>query len=155
MACAGRTPGPGKSNRSMPRVSTCGCGCRPVGMRSRSRGAAATLARGSVYATLTAERQGVAPVVRVNEPILNAVLATLKDLSGKVDAEPPRLDGILTLKGIIEVIDEDEKPDERLAAEQAAVSGFQQAIADPASMRRRERAALGQVLSQRVQEIAA
>jgi len=120
----------------------------------RSR-AAEALARGSVYATLSAERQGVAPVVRVNEPVLNAVLATLKDLTGKVDAEPPRLDGILTLKGIIEVIDEDEKPDERLAAEQAVVAGFQQAIAELATMRRREGAALGQVLSQRLQEIAA
>src|SRR6185295_19801966 len=53
--------------------------------------AAETLARGSVYANLTVERQGVAPVVRVNEPVLNAVLDTLKALSGRVEAAPPRL----------------------------------------------------------------
>jgi len=117
--------------------------------------AAEALARGSVYATLTVERQGIAPVVRVNEPVLNAVLATLKDLSGKVDAEPPRLDGILTLKGIIELIDDDEKPEERTTAEQAAMAGFQQAITELAAMRRREGASLGQVLTQRLQEIAA
>ena len=40
--------------------------------------AAQLLARGTVYGTLTVERQGVAPVVRVNEPVLAAVLATLK-----------------------------------------------------------------------------
>ena len=42
--------------------------------------AAQLLARGTVYGTLTVERQGVAPVVRVNEPVLAAVLATLKGL---------------------------------------------------------------------------
>src|ERR1700750_2413237 len=64
-----------------------------VPVRSR---AAEGLSRGPVYGTLSIERQGVTPSVRVNEPVLNAVLATLKDLSGKVDAERPRLDGILT-----------------------------------------------------------
>ena len=120
----------------------------------RSR-AAERLARGSVYGTLTVGRQGVAPIVRVNEPVLNAVLATLKTLSGKVDAQPPRLDGILTLKGVIEVVDEDEREEERLAAEQAVVAGFDQAVAELAAMRRREGVALGQVLTQRLTEIAA
>jgi uncharacterized protein (TIGR00255 family) len=123
-----------------------------VPVRSR---AAEVLARGSVYGTLTVERQGVAPIVRVNEPVLNAVLATLKDLSGKVDAEPPRLDGILTLKGVIEVIDDDEKEEERRAAEQAVIAGFHQAVGELATMRKREGVALGQVLTQRLQEIGA
>ena len=117
--------------------------------------AAAALARGSVYATLTVERKGIAPVVRVNEPVLNAVLATLKDLSGRVDAEPPRLDGILTLKGVIEVIDEDEKEEERRAAEQAVIAGFHEVVAELAAMRRREGEALALVLAQRLAEIAA
>src|SRR5215475_5261095 len=64
--------------------------------------AAKVLARGNVYATLTAERKGITPVVRVNEPVLNAVLATWRGLTGRIDAEPPRLDGILALKGVIE-----------------------------------------------------
>src|SRR3989304_3747669 len=41
------------------------------------------LARGTVYANLTVERKGVAPAVRVNEPVLAAVLATLKGLAGQ------------------------------------------------------------------------
>jgi uncharacterized protein (TIGR00255 family) len=122
-----------------------------VPVRSRT---AEVLARGSVYGTLTVERQGVPPVVRVNEPVLNAVVATLKDLSGKVDAEPPRLDGILTLKGVIEVIDEDEREEDRRAAEQAVVAGFDQAVGELAAMRRREGVALGHVLTQRLKEIA-
>src|SRR6266481_9953316 len=36
-------------------------------------GAAQVLARGTVHGTLTVERQGVAPSVRINEPVLAAV----------------------------------------------------------------------------------
>src|SRR5262245_41093131 len=64
--------------------------------------AAQVLARGTVYGTLTVAREGVAPVVRVNEPVLAAVLSTMKDLAGRLDAAPPQLDGILALKGVIE-----------------------------------------------------
>jgi uncharacterized protein YicC (UPF0701 family) len=53
------------------------------------------LSRGTAYANLTVERKGVAPAVKVNEPVLAAVLATLKGLRGVVDASPPTLDGIL------------------------------------------------------------
>src|SRR5262245_41553324 len=65
--------------------------------------AAAALARGTVNATLSVERAGLQPTVRVNDAVLSAVLATLKDLSGRVDAEPARLDGILAIKGVVEV----------------------------------------------------
>jgi len=117
--------------------------------------AAEALSRGSVYGTLTVGRQGVAPIVRVNEGVLNAVLTTLKDLSGRIAAEPARLDGILALKGVIEVMDEDEKEDERRAAEQAVVEGFREALTELAAMRGREGAALGDVLKLRLDEMAA
>jgi uncharacterized protein (TIGR00255 family) len=116
--------------------------------------AAEALVRGSVYGTLAVARQGVAPIVRVNEEVLKAVLTTLKDLSGRVAAEPARLDGILALKGVIEVMDEDEKEEERRAAEQAVVDGFRQALAELAAMRRREGLTLGTVLKQRLDEMA-
>jgi uncharacterized protein (TIGR00255 family) len=117
--------------------------------------AAQVLARGNVYGTLTAERKGVAPIVRVNEPVLNAVLATIKGLAGKVDAAAPRLDGILSLKGVVEVIDEDEREEDRRAAEAAVIAGFRATVAELAAMRSREGEALGKVLTQRVGEIAA
>jgi len=125
-----------------------------VEIPARSR-AAEVLTRGTVYGTLTVERQGVAPIVRINEPVLAAALATIRCLAGRVEAAPPRLDGILALKGVIDVIDEDEKEEDRRAAEAAVIAGFQQTVAELASMRRREGAALGEILSQRLSEIAA
>lgn len=120
----------------------------------RSR-AAEMLARGTIHGLLTVERQGVAPVVRINEPVLAAALATIRGLAGRVEAAPPRLDGILALKGVIEVIDEDERPEDRRAAEAAVIAGFDTTLTELAEMRRREGATLGQLLKQRLDEIAA
>ncbi len=114
-----------------------------------------TLARGTVYATLTVEREGIVPVVRVNEAVLAAVLATMKNLAPRVEAAQPRLDGILSLKGVIEVLDEDEREQDHRAAEQAIISGFQKTVAALADMRREEGEVLRRVLTQRVGEIGA
>ena len=43
--------------------------------------AAEALARGTVHANLTVQRTGVAPVVRVNEPVLAAVLVHHRAMS--------------------------------------------------------------------------
>jgi uncharacterized protein (TIGR00255 family) len=113
------------------------------------------LSRGTVYANLTVERKGVAPTVRINESVLAAVLATIRELAGKVETAPPSLDGILALKGVMEVTDEDESEDERRAAEAAIAAAFDKALAELTAMRREEGATLGRVLSARLAEIAA
>jgi uncharacterized protein (TIGR00255 family) len=117
--------------------------------------AAGKLARGSVFANLTVTRSGAAPAVRVNEPVLAAVLATLKSLDGKVAASPPSLDGILALRGVIEVTEAEEIEDERRAAEAAVIAGFGEALGALCDMRRHEGRALGDVLGARLAEIAA
>jgi uncharacterized protein (TIGR00255 family) len=113
------------------------------------------LSRGTVYGNLTVERKGVAPAVRVNEPVLAAVLSTLKSLGGKVEAAPPTLDGILSLKGVIEITEEDEREEDHRAAEVAIIAGFEKALAELVAMRCAEGATLGRLLSMRLDEIAA
>jgi uncharacterized protein (TIGR00255 family) len=113
------------------------------------------LSRGTVYANLTVERKGIAPTVKINEPVLNAVLATIQSLTGRVDAVAPTLDGILALKGVIEVTEEDESEDERRAAEKAVIAGFEAALAALVAMRQDEGSTLGRLLSTRLEEIAA
>jgi uncharacterized protein (TIGR00255 family) len=120
---------------------------------ARARGTE-KLSRGTVYANLTVDRKGVAPAVKVNEPVLNAVLATLNSLRGKVEAAPATLDGILALKGVIEVTEEDEREEDRRAAEVTILKGFEQALADLVAMRQAEGATLGRLLSARLAEIA-
>jgi len=117
--------------------------------------AAERIARGNLQAVLTAGREGVAPALRINEPVLDAVLATLKSLAGRIDADPPRLDGILAIKGVVEVAEAEESEEERRAAEAVALAGFDAALKSLAEMRRHEGDALGRVLAERLDAIAA
>jgi uncharacterized protein (TIGR00255 family) len=120
-------------------------------VRTRAAGA---LARGSVFGNLSVSREGAPPIVRVNEPVLAAVLATFKGLAGKVEAAPPSLDGILSLKGVIEVGEAEENENERRAAEAAIVQGFGHAVESLVGMRHVEGQVLGKLLAARLAEIA-
>jgi uncharacterized protein (TIGR00255 family) len=131
-----------------------GQGWDAIEMPARTLGSE-KLSRGTVYVNLTVERKGVAPAVRVNEPVLAAVLSTLKSLSAKVEAAPPALDGILSLKGVIEITEEDEREEDHRAAEAAIIASFEKALAELVAMRRAEGATLGRLLSTRLDEIAA
>ena len=112
-------------------------------------------ARGSLQANLIVDRVGATPSVRVNAAVLDAVLATMRELSGRIEAAPPSLDGLLALKGVMEVGDPGEQEDERRAAEAAAIVGFAAALDALAAMRRHEGLALSRVLTARLADIAA
>jgi uncharacterized protein (TIGR00255 family) len=116
--------------------------------------AAEAVARGSLHATLTVGRQGATPIVKVNDEVLQAVIATLNSLADRIEAEPARLDGILAIKGVIEVSEADEDEEERTAAQAAVIKGFELALADLATMRRHEGEALGRVLRARLSDIS-
>jgi uncharacterized protein (TIGR00255 family) len=113
------------------------------------------LARGSVQANLTIERSGAVPTVRINTEVLDAVLAALKQLRSRVEAAPPSLDGLLALKGVMEVSETEESEEERLNAETFVTTGFADAVGALSEMRRQEGAVLGNLLSARLSEIAA
>ena len=117
--------------------------------------AAEKLARGSLQANLTLERTGIVPVVRINTAVLEAVLTAARQLARRVEASPPSLDGLLALKGVIEVGDAEENEEEKRNAETAAIAGFAETISALVDMRRHEGAALGQVLTARLGDIAA
>ena len=117
--------------------------------------AAEMLSRGNVYATLTVSREGVATIVRINEPVLNAMINAIGNLTGRVDAEKPRLDGLLALKGVIDVSEDEETEDAKTAAQAAVVEGFIQALNGLTEMRQHEGEAIGKILSVRLDEMAA
>jgi uncharacterized protein (TIGR00255 family) len=116
--------------------------------------AAEALARGSIQASLAVERTGVLPVVRINTGVLEAILTTLRQIAPRLEASPPSLDGLLSLKGVMEVADAEEREEDRHSAESAASAGFAEAISALVEMRRREGAALARVLAARLNKIA-
>jgi uncharacterized protein (TIGR00255 family) len=119
------------------------------------RARAKPLVRGTVYANLSVRREGLAPTVRVNEAVLASVMSTMRTVASHIDARPPTLDGILAIKGVIEVIEEDEREDERAAAEAAVLAGFDGALTALLGMRRHEGGALEAILLTRLDELAA
>jgi uncharacterized protein (TIGR00255 family) len=116
--------------------------------------AAETLARGSIQANLTVDRSGVVPVVRVNAAVLDAILAAMRRLGTQIEASPPSLDGLLALKGVMDVSETEERDEERRQVEAAAVAGFKEVLGALASMRREEGGALARVLATRLDGIA-
>jgi uncharacterized protein (TIGR00255 family) len=116
--------------------------------------AAELLSRGTVQGTLTVTREGVAPVVRVNEAVLSAVIETMRDLAERIEASPPTLDGILAMKGVVEITEQEDREEERLVAEAAVVAGCGRTLEALAEMRRHEGVALGTLLNIRLDEIA-
>jgi uncharacterized protein (TIGR00255 family) len=117
--------------------------------------AAEALARGSIQATLTVERSGTSSAVRINTAVLEAILAAARQLARRIEASPPTLDGLLALKGVIEISEAEESEDERRNVEAAATAGFAEAIKALSEMRCHEGAALGRILQARLGEVTA
>ncbi len=111
------------------------------------------LSRGNVTANLTIQREGASPQVRVNDEVLAAVVAASRELEKKIEAQPPTLDGILAIKGVMEVIETEESESEREAANALLLKGFEAALKDLTAMRAKEGEAIGSVLANRISEI--
>jgi uncharacterized protein (TIGR00255 family) len=113
-----------------------------------------SVARGTISATLTIDRRGGVPSIKVNEDVLASLIDTIGKVARRVHANPPNLDGILGLKGVIEVVEPEENEEERRKAETAIIKGFENALADLVAMRRSEGATLGRILGTRIDQIA-
>ena len=113
--------------------------------------------RGNVSAALAVDRV-TPPAVRVNRAVLAQIIALLGELAGeladKIAAAPPRLDGLIGLRGVIETVEDE--PDSVIEARRAAVlDGWSQALDRLASARAEEGARLATVLSDQRRELAA
>jgi uncharacterized protein (TIGR00255 family) len=111
------------------------------------------LSRGTVYANLNVKRTNAASTVRINEDVLSSIVRVAGELAGRIDAVAPSIDGLLAIKGVIEVVEPESNEDEEKAAKAAAAASFDQALGELVQMRRREGTTLGQILGQRMDEI--
>jgi uncharacterized protein (TIGR00255 family) len=117
--------------------------------------AAEVLSRGTVYANLNVKRAGALSTVRVNEDVLASILKVAGALAGRIDAVAPSIDGLLAIKGVIEVVEPESDEEEDKAARLAVAASFDEALGALVEMRKREGVTLGQILSQRMDEIEA
>ena len=86
------------------------------------------LNRGQVTLGVQAKRaEGSEPAPRVNEAVLANYLKLANQLAEE-GAVPPSADGLLSLRGVIEVAEEDEDPEARAAVEAAIAATIEQAL---------------------------
>ena len=111
------------------------------------------LSRGTVYANLTVKRTGAASIVRINEDVLASILKVAAEISARTDAVAPSVDGLLGIKGVIEVVEPESDEAEMQAARAAVSASFEQALRSLIDRRKREGVALGQILGQRMDEM--
>ena len=112
--------------------------------------AAEVLSRGTVYANLTVKRSNAASTVRINEEVLNSVLRIAAELASRIDAVAPSVDGLMNIKGVIEVVEPEADEAEDKAAKAAVAAAFEEALTALVAMRKREGMTLGDILSQRL-----
>jgi uncharacterized protein (TIGR00255 family) len=63
--------------------------------------------RGGFSASLVVIR-ATPPAVRVNRAVLAQLLTLMNELAGEIKAAPPRLDGLLALRGVVETVEDED-----------------------------------------------
>jgi len=114
-----------------------------------------SITRGSLTVSLNVDREGEGGRVVVNHQALEAVLEGFKWLEGRVEADKPRLDGILALRGVLEQHETAFSADEEEALNAAILGAVAEAVTGLVAARREEGARIAVILSERIDEIAA
>jgi uncharacterized protein (TIGR00255 family) len=109
--------------------------------------------RGNFSANLAVARTS-APPLRVNREALAQLVALMNELKGEIDAAPPRLDGLLAVRGVVETAEDEAEPvvEER---RRTLLSGWATALDRLARARAQEGARLAALMHAQIGEIAA
>lgn len=113
------------------------------------------LGRGTCYANLSAQRENVETQVRVNEQALEALRDIIKRTPLVGGLQPASLDGLLSVRGIVEVLEASDDEEMVNATVQAMLASLARAVDELVSMRSGEGTALHAVLETRLSNIAA
>lgn len=133
--------------------------CRlPAGMDSLEpavrRRVADRFSRGAVNLTLqvtSATRRGR---FEVNREALDQIKAVMGELHDELEVEPPRLDGLLTIRGVVDLVEEEDSIEEIEAREQAVLASLEEALDGLSAARDEEGTRIAAVLDSQLDEIA-
>jgi uncharacterized protein (TIGR00255 family) len=127
-------------------------GFERLDLAARER-SAKVLVRGNIQSTLTVQHETAGGAITLNEEVLAGVIAAMERIGERIKVQPPTLDGILSVRGLIEVA-ETENDTARLAAlDQDILATFDRALVDLVAMRAREGTAIAITLQARLDEI--
>jgi len=117
-------------------------------------GAQARFSRGQIQISLQARRAEAGGGVRINTDLLDQLVRLAADYGERPGIDRPRLDGLLAVRGVIEVAEETDTPEVRVAVEAAMGQSILALLDGLAAARLGEGTALAPVLNGQVNRIA-
>lgn len=115
--------------------------------------AAKRLTRGSVTVALAAQRDNGGAEIRVNEAALEQILTAVRRIRERTGGAAPRPDGLLALKGVLEVVERGDNDADLAKRRQAMTASLDQAFLELVETRSREGMRLAAVLALQLDEI--
>lgn len=112
-------------------------------------------ARGSCQAALTLDRESVQPQPRVNAELAQRLHEELSVLAARIGTAPPSFDAILSLRGVVEMSDQDTDDAGAEARLDAVAQSFSEALDSLLASRRAEGDKLAAILDDLLAEIEA
>ena len=113
------------------------------------------LARGTCFATISAQREGAAAEARVDKAVLASILEAAREAAAAGGVAPPTMDGLLAVRGVVDIAEAVDDEATMAAVCAGALSSLDVAIAALTVARGAEGAALQAVLEERLDSIAA
>jgi uncharacterized protein (TIGR00255 family) len=104
------------------------------------------LGRGNVQAGLTVERPARPVEVRVDEAALEALVRAADAVRARTGVAPATLDGLLSVRGVVDLVEQPESDEERQALQAAVLQGLTAAIEGLIGARHDEGARLAALL---------
>jgi uncharacterized protein (TIGR00255 family) len=111
------------------------------------------VARGNIQASLSVQDEPRATRIRINEAVLAEVVSAMQRLGETIALQPPTVDGLLAIRGVVETADVIETDEARLALAAKILADLDVALASLVIARQREGKAIGAVLVDRLDEI--
>jgi uncharacterized protein (TIGR00255 family) len=112
------------------------------------------LARGNLTLSLALRRENGNLVIRLNEGALAQVLKAAERARAITEMTAPSLDALLGMRGVVEVVEEEESEETRTQVENALLQSLEKALAELVSMRAAEGARLAEHIGAQLRQIA-
>jgi uncharacterized protein (TIGR00255 family) len=113
-----------------------------------------TLSRGNIQVSLAVTAEDTRMEAVVNRDALQAVMLLRDELKDVIDPAPLRLDTLLSIRGLVDIREQEDCEDALLARDAAILSGLSSAIENLKRMREAEGKALRAVLAAHVARVA-
>ncbi len=109
--------------------------------------------RGSVTISLSSERTDGGAEIRINERALAQVMVAAARVRALTDAAPPRVDGLITIKGVLDLVEQAENPEQAAARSEAMLKSLDGALIALVAARAAEGSRLAATLNGQLDEI--